>query len=453
MSVLSSPALPTLGRDGRVRIAAALAAGGLGWLAVDSPRRAVEALAAGALIVLAFSRLTWAVAVFVLVTFPENLPGALGGVATVAKPVGAVLAVAWLGYAAARSGRVVLLPRQDPALFWTAAVLLLLAAASLLWAADASQTMYQLQRLAQVAVFLAVAYTAASTRRSFHLIIAAFLLASVVTSIYSMASGSYIAGDRLGGLFDPNYYAAELIPAVVIAFFLLLTARRALLRVALLAVIGVDLAAFALTQSRGGIIGIAVSCAVAVAFAGRARPRVVVGVLLFCALSAAYVLVFSPSHLSDSSGSSGRSDEWRIALRMIRDHPVQGVGLGNYQIVEPAYAKETINLHHVKFVVQDRLVAHNSYLELGAELGIVGALLFVSILLIALRRAVVATWRFERAHDELEWFARGLVAGAAGMFTAYFFLSAQYEKQLWLVIALLATLATVAHRASTLRNA
>ena len=40
--------------------------------------------------------------------------------------------------------------------------------------------------------------------------------------------------------------------------------------------------------------------------------------------------------------------------------------------------------------------------------------------------------------DNLEFYARGLVAGAIGMFVAYFFLSGQYEKQLWLVLGLLA---------------
>jgi hypothetical protein len=33
---------------------------------------------------------------------------------------------------------------------------------------------------------------------------------------------------------------------------------------------------------------------------------------------------------------------------------------------------------------------------------------------------------------------RGLIPGAIGMLTSYFFLSAQWEKQLWLMLALLA---------------
>jgi len=448
VTILPATSLSRSGDGFGLRLVAAVAAAGLGALAFESPRRAVEALMAAALVFLAFSRLAWAVAIFVLLTFPENLPGVLGTGATVAKPVGFVLALGWAGYAAARRGQLTLLPRDHPTLFWIVLAFLLLATASLLWASDSAQTVYQLKRLAQVVLLLFVAYTAASSRRSFRLIVWAFLFASVVTSIYSIASGSYIAGDRLGGLFDPNYYAAELIPAIVTATFLLLTARQARMRLFMLTVIGVDLTAFALTQSRGGIIGLVVAALTAVVVAGRARPRVVIGVLLFAAAAATYLLVFTPSHLKSATSSSGRSDEWRIALRMMHDHPLQGVGLGNYQVVEPSYAQSNIDLHYVKFVVRDRLVAHNSYLELSAELGIVGGLLFVSILATALRSGVLAMRRLEQQHDELEWFARGIVAGAVGMFTAYFFLSAQYEKQLWLVVALLAVLPVLSRHPS-----
>ena len=40
--------------------------------------------------------------------------------------------------------------------------------------------------------------------------------------------------------------------------------------------------------------------------------------------------------------------------------------------------------------------------------------------------------------------ARGLVAGTIGLLVAYIFLSGEYEKQLWLLLGLLATIPTVA---------
>ena len=114
----------------------------------------------------------------------------------------------------------------------------------------------------------------------------------------------------------------------------------------------------------------------------------------------------------------------------VPDHPVLGVGLGNYPTIEPRYSTQSIDLQFVKFVVQDQLVAHNTYLELAAELGIVGLCTFLSILGLTLMRAARSLAAFEAERNKLEFYARGLVAGVIGMLTAYVFFSAQYEKQL-----------------------
>jgi O-antigen ligase len=211
----------------------------------------------------------------------------------------------------------------------------------------------------------------------------------------------------------------------------------------------VDVVAFALTQSRGGIIGLAVALLAAVALAGNARPRVVVAVFVAFALGIGYYFEAAPTHLrgsfstSLSSASSGRSDEWRIALRMFSNHPLSGVGLGNYVVVEPSYATQTFNVTHVRYVATDRLVAHSTYLEVAAELGLGGVALLIAIFSIAAIRGGRGLAMRARSPDELHFYARGLLAGALGMFVAYIFLSAEYEKDLWLVLGLLAAIGTI----------
>ena len=269
--------------------------------------------------------------------------------------------------------------------------------------------------------------------------------ASAFTSLYSTISGTYIATGRLAGLFDPNYFAAELIPAILIALFLFATADGAATRWLAATVAGVDLVAFVLTQSRGGIVGLSVALPAAVLFAGRARPRVLALVLVVVAVGLGYYLAFKPAHVFGSgtrggltATSSGRIDEWRVALRVFKGHPVGGVGLGNYQVVEPSYATQTLNLNVVRYIVKFRQAAHNTYLQVAAELGLVGLFVFLTILVLPLRLAAQALARIDRSLGEVEFQVRGLLAGAIGMLTAYFFLSAEFEKQLWLVLALLA---------------
>jgi O-antigen ligase len=432
-----------------VAYTSALVALAFGVLAVESPKYAIGGMVALALVVVALRSLPAGVAVFTVLTFPQDLPGALQAGATVAKPLGALIAVAWAATIVRdRDSR--LLPRDHPLLAYAAIAFVVWAVASLAWAQDQGATWYEVSRLFQVVLLFFVVYTAAASRKGFDLIAAAYLVGALLTAVYSMATGSYVQG-RLSGIFDPNYFAAELIGAIFIAGFLMAGARRLRVRLVLLALLVFYLVAFVLTQSRGGMFGLAVGLLAAVFFAGRERARAIVAATLIVAAALAFYFEFaSPTfrqRVTDisASGSSGRSDEWAIALRIIDKHPLVGVGLGNYRVVEPGYSTESINLQFVRQVVQQRLVAHNSYLEVFAELGVVGAALFVAILLASLLTAVGGVWRLERAGLRLsELRARGVVVGATGVLGAYVFLSAQYEKQLWLLMGLLVALPAVA---------
>jgi len=435
-------ALPN--RDTSLIAAASAASVVLAATAVYSPKYAVAVVVAAGVLVLAFRRLALAVGVFVVFTFPEHLPGSLGAGATVAKPLGAVLALAWLASVVAERGATPLLPRDPPKLFWAVTAFVLLAMTSAIWATDFSPLRYNMTRLVPDVVLLLIVYTAATSAKAFRIIVWSFLIGSIVTAGYSIVTGGYAASGRLSALFDPNYFAARLIGAILIALFIALTTSSNRVRGAAAAVFLVDTIAFALTQSRGGIVGLAAALVAAVAVAGAARPRVLAATLALVALGAGYYVLAAPAHISGSfstslsGASAGRSDEWRIALRVFENHPLSGVGLGNYPVVEPSYSTQTVNLNFVRYIVNDQLVAHNSYLEIAAELGIAGLALFLAIVISPAVLAGRALSSAARAPNDLEFYARGLLAGAIGMFVAYIFLSAQYEKDLWLVLGLLA---------------
>ncbi|MCY6353887.1 O-antigen ligase family protein [Clostridium sp. ZS2-4] len=79
--------------------------------------------------------------------------------------------------------------------------------------------------------------------------------------------------------------------------------------------------------------------------------------------------------------TDGRVNLWKIALKMIKDHPIVGVGNGNYYSLYGAYVKKYPELyynHHANFPV------HNSYLKIQSELGIAGSVSFVGILVAVL---------------------------------------------------------------------
>ncbi|MBI2987898.1 MAG: O-antigen ligase family protein [Deltaproteobacteria bacterium] len=76
---------------------------------------------------------------------------------------------------------------------------------------------------------------------------------------------------------------------------------------------------------------------------------------------------------------------WVNTLEMIKDHPLLGVGKGNFKIVYPLYAEKKVKDTAFGSEVQPR-EAHNDYVELLGETGILGFLSFFWILvLIGLR--------------------------------------------------------------------
>jgi O-antigen ligase len=162
-----------------------------------------------------------------------------------------------------------------------------------------------------------------------------------------------------------------------------------------------------------------------------------------------YVLIAPPEALSritqfSSGGGTGRTDLWAVAWRIFRDHPLIGIGAGNFPVVEPTYAVQNLNITRIDFVVDVPHVTHNTYLQVVTDTGLIGGLAFLLIVLAALGGA----WRAARAFGRqralrLEVMTRGLIVGSLGTLAAFMFISAEYEKQLWVLLAMLASTVTL----------
>jgi O-antigen ligase len=206
-----------------------------------------------------------------------------------------------------------------------------------------------------------------------------------------------------------------------------------------------------LTQSRGGLFALAVVGVVTPFLAGPVRLRAVAVMLTIVAIGIGYYSLVAPpaaiQHVTSFSagGGTGRTDLWRVAIEMWRDHPFAGIGTGNFTIVEPRYAVRTINLQRVDLVVDNPKVAHNTYLHVLTELGIVGFIAFMGMV----GGSLVVAWRSikeleRRGERRLEILARGLLIGTIGMLAAFVFITAQWEKQLWLLLGTCLALSSLA---------
>ena len=200
---------------------------------------------------------------------------------------------------------------------------------------------------------------------------------------------------RYGGIpFGPyvnrNHFAGlvELIAPVGLAILMLRGVRRDQLPlVALFTLLPVG--ALFLAASRGGITSILAEVALLglLVWARRGMRRSLAAAAAVVILAAGVVAwlgvgraldrftSFQKLEVSEARRVSIVKDSWRIFL----DHPVRGTGLGTLQVVFPRYE----SVYDGKFANH----AHNDYVELLAETGVIGALCFAVFLLLLFRRS------------------------------------------------------------------
>jgi O-antigen ligase len=468
MSLLSKPiALPRLsGRslDRATVLSALLMLIGFVtvFVAVHRPLLVVEGLFAALFLLAATRSPLLALAIFFALTFLSDLLGQVAGgsfnpAVLAAKGAGGALVLVWIYRLLAREGRTEIAPAVR-VFAVVAAALVIWALSSALWAADPHSAAASAARLAQgpllVIVIVAFVQTEFALVTLCYVYVAGAAL-SALAGLTGLIQNAQDGGRLSGGVGDPNFTAAVLVSAVALSLFMALAPGRSrLYRIVMLGLSVLSLVAVFLTQSRGGVVALGVVFVVAIVFGGRARAQIVGVSLVVGSIGLIYLALLAPPHalsrLSDlrAGGGTGRTDLWSIALQVFERHPVKGVGLENFQVVSPIYAVTTdTDLPRADVVVTQGAPTHNTYLQILAELGVVGELLFLGVLglvLEATRRGVQLL--AQRGKQTLELVGRGLFVGTIGMLTAFFFLSAQYEKQLWLTLGLLLAFANVARR-------
>jgi O-antigen ligase len=237
-----------------------------------------------------------------------------------------------------------------------------------------------------------------------------------------------------GGTFGNRNLAAD---AVAVSLPLILSAtagaggprvRRALVAAAALALIYL-----AATRTRGAWLGAAAGLVTMGALARpRLPPRALAAAVAVAVVAVAAALIpgrSNPRDVGDAKRFASGVDVarasfdpssvalrtryglWRRTLAMWRNHPVWGVGPGNWPVVFPRHAEPNASRDGVLTATLSPRQAHNDLLERAAETGVVGV-----VGLLALVGAVGVTARRRlRAADRDE---RVVIAGASGALVA-----------------------------------
>jgi O-antigen ligase len=254
--------------------------------------------------------------------------------------------------------------------------------------------------------------------------------ASSVLAIHNFLSGARPLAQPLYG--DPNDFAYILATTLPLTLWLL-GDRAFLRRIAVVAMAGVISAGITMSYSRGALVGLGAGLLWQV-LVERRHVRVIVIAAVVVGAVVAGLLATDQARLSAALYSKNvvagrnideRLSSWDAAVRIAIAHPLLGVGPGNFQ-----YSSDRVLDRPPSSI--NPTVVHDAYLDVAAELGFTGLVVFLAYLASIMGRLATSVRR-SRGPPELAGAVRtAMVVAMVGTLT----LSEQYYAPLWLLGAL-----------------
>jgi O-antigen ligase len=266
-----------------------------------------------------------------------------------------------------------------------------------------------------------------------------------------------VEGNRLrgsvGGMFEnPNDLALNLVTFLAPTLFIIIQDKKLSRRLFAAFLALLMLGATVATKSRSGFLGLIGMTAVVIYYTSKVKPQVVFGILLAGALA----VPMAPASFWDRMDSIMNAEEdptgsraarirlFNEAMEVFADYPLTGVGAGQFQ-----------NYNGPGFEEKWR-VTHNVWLQVGAELGIFGLLVF-GFLVVRAYAASFAVLRMLRRPRRRKWKdveppetttltdverviidtnAKGMIAAMVGWTICSFFASVAFNWTFYYVLAL-----------------
>ena len=263
-----------------------------------------------------------------------------------------------------------------------------------------------------------------------------YLTGAVVYAAVVMTRFDLGGGDawRLGHLYyyDANDFATFAVTAMPLGIYFAHAGRQIRVRLLAVASLIVLTLGFVWSGSRGGFIALSVVGAFvvfrfsAIPLAWRLSATALVAVVLLGTASDRYWTqmgtITSDADYNHTS-ESGRLQIWDRGIGYMVSNPLLGLGPGNFQAAEGTLSPLA---ERQQYGIGVRWNApHNSFVQIGAELGFPGLALYIAVIVsafLALRRG--------------DGIAPALTASLLGFVVGSFFLSLAYSEMLYTLVAL-----------------
>ncbi|GAC1648821.1 MAG: hypothetical protein NVS4B3_04920 [Gemmatimonadaceae bacterium] len=276
---------------------------------------------------------------------------------------------------------------------------------------------------------------------------------AVLFSLVVLATVSMEGDGRLGHLFyyDVNDLALLLVAHLPLAVLMLRPGNPAPRRMLAVVAIPIFVVTVVRTGSRGGFLALlAVAVYLLMRYRGLpARSRALVfGVGLALLVGAGTDRYWSmmqtmlhPQADYNWAGNTydGRMEIWKRGLGYFTSRPLLGVGVGGFPVAE-GQLSDVARLRREMHLETKWSVAHNSYIQIAAEGGVVAVALFFAMGIAAFRtlRAVGRAALEPLSDARLGATAQALTGSLVGYVVAGSFISAQYFAFLYVLLGLTA---------------
>lgn len=235
---------------------------------------------------------------------------------------------------------------------------------------------------------------------------------------------------------NPNSFGAYLVLVLFPVLMLAFTQRRHLSGLIYSCLSLLLILNIIFTGSRNALLGLILGCLMlAVIY----NWRVIMAFILLAPVALFLPQVSTRLHdLGNVSQNMSRIRLWQTALKMIQDHPLLGVGNGNFvSYYDPYIAK------YPELAWEDwkRYPVHNSYLKVQSELGVAGSLSLAGILISAWLTVSKA------AHLVSDPFIKSLLTGFLASIPAFYLMNfsdnllfvPKVTTYFWLMLAIAAS--------------
>jgi putative inorganic carbon (HCO3(-)) transporter len=242
---------------------------------------------------------------------------------------------------------------------------------------------YLIQNMSKVILFYFVAILTIDNKKKCHFLVWAMLFSAILLIYWG--NMQYFQGNMMGEHYtlmgpgslthmsvyvDENCFAMFFVMAIPYLYFMGRYYETKALKCFLWLNIPFAWHCIFLTASRGGLLGLSI---VTLYIAIRSKSKIlllaipVVLIIAFIYQSGPVIKLRGQSALNVEQDVSAQSrfDSWEVGVKMMIDHPVTGVGIGNFLGAYPQYANTQPH------------VAHNTIIQFGAESGVGAALMYL----------------------------------------------------------------------------